>query len=377
MTRDRKRLYLICVSILAVLPVALLIPNGSGRILAAILLLPSVLLTVLLVKKRVALSTSTPTVLLIVSVTGLLYVMFYFLSILRFGYFLTGYGVNAETILQYALPIGVIVVSTELIRHVLCAQKKRIVTAAAYLICLTADLIICGGIPTFDSFITFMDVVGLTFFPGLLYNLLYNYLTVRYGPAPNLVYRLLTVWLFYLIPYGSGIPKSLLAFVNMLLPIAIYLFIDALFERKRRYALRNTSRTARILSTVITAAAIVIMAGTVMLVSNQFQYGSLVIATESMTGELNKGDVAIFESYDDGPIAEGQIIVFEKGNSMVVHRVVDIKIINGNTRYYTKGDANEDMDAGFITAGDVVGFVEYKLPYVGYPTLWLRSLFKR
>jgi signal peptidase len=85
----------------------------------------------------------------------------------------------------------------------------------------------------------------------------------------------------------------------------------------------------------------------------------------------------LFERYEDQLIIEGQVIVFEKYNTMIVHRVVDIEIINGNTRYYTKGDANEDLDLGYITDGEIVGLVNLKLPYFGYPTLWVRSLFNR
>ena len=119
------------------------------------------------------------------------------------------------------------------------------------------------------------------------------------------------------------------------------------------------------------------MVGTVMLVSNQFKYGALVIATESMTGEINKGDVIIFESYENQPIEEGRVIVFDSDGTMIVHRVVDIKIINGVTRYYTKGDANEDNDSGYITDANIVGVTDYKIPSIGYPVLWMRSLFKR
>jgi signal peptidase len=96
-----------------------------------------------------------------------------------------------------------------------------------------------------------------------------------------------------------------------------------------------------------------------------------------MTGELNKGDVAIYERYEDQFIIEGQVIVYEKNNSIIVHRVADIQIINGITRYYTKGDTNENLDVGFITDENIVGLVNLKLPYFGYPTLWVRSLFER
>ena len=155
------------------------------------------------------------------------------------------------------------------------------------------------------------------------------------------------------------------------------IFIDALFEKKRRYALKNAKRSSRIISIILTMLVLVIMVGTVMVVSNQFRYGAYVIATESMTGELNKGDVALCERYEDQTIQAGQIIAFEKNNSVIIHRVVDIKIINGITRYYTQGDANEEPDAGFVTEADIVGMINYKLSYFGYPSLWMRSLFDR
>ena len=113
-----------------------------------------------------------------------------------------------------------------------------------------------------------------------------------------------------------------------------------------------------------------------MLISNQFYYGSYVVATESMTGEINKGDVIIYERYDDQLVVEGQVIVFEKNKSVTIHRVEEIKIINGVKRYYTKGDANDDLDAGYIIDGNIIGLVNYKLPFFGYPTIWVHSLFK-
>jgi signal peptidase len=131
------------------------------------------------------------------------------------------------------------------------------------------------------------------------------------------------------------------------------------------------------MSKVLTVIVLILMIATLMVISNQFYIGAYVIATDSMTGELNRGDVAIYERYEDQLIIEGQVIVFEQSGSVIVHRVVDIEIINGITRYYTKGDANEDRDAGYIFDSDIIGLVTYKLPFFGYPTLWVRSLFDR
>lgn len=374
---DRKKLYIISASILVALLITLFAPMGVSRIIAAILLVPAAIVSIIFIKKRRALSINSKQVLLLLTVIGMLYLMLYYLSALHFGFTRTGYGLKTNVIFRFIIPTAVIIVSTELIRHVLCVQKDRWATVFAYFITLCADVIICASIPEITNIATFMDVVGLTLFPGILYNLLYNYLSVRYGFLPNVIYRALTVWVFYLIPYGSGISNSLVAFINTMLPIVIYAFIDSLYEKKRRYALGNRSRLYVAVSRVLTVIVVLLMLGTVMLISNQFRYGALVIATESMAGELEKGDIVIFESYKDQTIEEGQVIVFEKGNSTVVHRVVDIKIINGNTRYYTKGDANDDLDSDFITDTDIVGLAQRKLPFFGYPTLWLRGLFKR
>ena len=367
MATDKKKIYIVSMLALAVLLLALFVPVGMGTAAAA----------VLLIKKRTALSLNSGMVLLLMGTIGALYLMGYYVSALFVGFTKTGYGLKADIIFQLTLPIAGIIVASELLRYVLCAQKNKIATCCAYLICLLSDVVVCSNLAGITNFATFMDVVGLTLFPGLLYNLLYNYLSVRYGWKPNLLFRAFTVWAFYLIPYGSAVADSLMAFINLMLPIAIYFFIDALYEKKRRYALQKVSRFSRVVSKALTVVALIIMIGTVMLISNHFYYGAYVIATESMTGELNKGDVAVCERYEEQFIQEGQVIVFEQSNSVIIHRVVDIEIINGNTRYYTKGDANEDRDAGYITQSDILGLVNYKLPFLGYPTIWMRSLFGR
>ena len=108
-----------------------------------------------------------------------------------------------------------------------------------------------------------------------------------------------------------------------------------------------------------------------------FGYQLYVIATPSMTGELNQGDVALYERLDDRPVEEGEVIVFDKDGTVILHRVEKIETINGITRYYTKGDANEDMDGGYIHRSDIIGHVNFKIPYIGFPTLWVRNLFKK
>ena len=374
---DKRKTYIFSLSTLAALLIALFAPMGSGRIIAAFLLLPAATVGFILIRKRLIPSIHSKEVLMVMGASGFIYVLFYYVTAIYFGFYKTGYGLKLDIIFTLTIPIAIIIVASELVRHVLCVQKFKYAPAIAYFICLIADVIINANIAEMTTFAAFMDVIGITLFPGILYNLLFNYLTTRYGFLPNIVYRALTIWVFYLIPYGSSISNSLLGLLNVLLPIGIYLLIDALYEKKKRFALQNTSAAMRVASKILTVVVLAIMIFTVSVVSNQFYYGAYVIATESMTGELNKGDVALYERYEDQTIEEGQVIVFEHGGRVVVHRAVDIQIINGQTRYYTKGDANEDLDAGFIYDSNIIGLVNMKLPYLGFPTLWVRSLFSR
>ena len=43
----------------------------------------------------------------------------------------------------------------------------------------------------------------------------------------------------------------------------------------------------------------------------------------------------------------------------------------------TKGDANDPQDSGYITQDQIVGVVSgFKLRGLGWPTIWLRDIFK-
>lgn len=375
---DKRIIRITSASLLAVLLTVLILPlSESARIVAAIFLFPAAVLLPLFIKKRSILSINKSQILLIMTVIALVYVTLYYVTGLEFGFYKNPNGLNFSNFFKFLLPIATVITATEVIRYVFIAQNDRVTNALCYLSCVVSDILVCSNIPSVTSFNRFMDLVAGALFPALISNLLYNYLSKRYGIFPSLVFKLLTTLHAYVIPVVSGISESLVNFIRILLPIAIYLFIDILYEKKRRYALGNTSKIRRAASRVITALVLIAMAGTIMLVSNQFYYGAYVVATDSMTGELNRGDVAIYESYEDQLITEGQVIVFEKNNSIVIHRVVDIEIINGGARYYTKGDVNDDNDDGFITGSDIVGLVNVKLPYFGYPTLWMRSLFMR
>ena len=372
---DKKKLHIVSISTLAALLVIFFIPfETAGRIIAAVLMASIAVVASVLIKKRTIPSINKHQVLWIVSIITVVYLMLYYLSGIKFGFVNNFYALNVKYILSRAVPVAVIIYFSERYRHVMRAQEDKAADVLAYCVCVLAEMIACATASVaISSFDHFMDLVAATMLPAVVSNLLYHYLTRRYGIYPPVIYRAITTLYIYFIPITPAMADSMRCFISMVVPAGIYIFIDAMFEKKRRYALAKKSK----LRVPITVLALLIMMSSVMLISNQFRYGLLVIVTDSMTGELNRGDAAIYERYEDQTIEEGQVIVFKRNNSMIVHRVDEIQIVNGRKRYYTKGDANDGQDADFRYDSDIVGVVNHKIPYIGFPTLLMRGMFTR
>ena len=376
MTKDRKVLYASSLLFVAVLLGALFIPRSFIRSIAAAISAAAAVAIFFLIKKRSIHSINKQQVLLLTSVSGVLCLVLYYLTGMEFGFYRSSTPFSASTFLNYILPITIIIISTEVIRSVLLAQKNKLASVCSFVAGVLSELIIGAGLSGNINFNRFMDIVGLTLLPAVSANLLYHYLSKNYGVYPSAAYRLITSLYLYLIPVYPATPDSLLSLASLLVPILILLFVKSLYENKQKRRAVELKKNKWIEITAI-AISVSLMISLVMLISCKFRFGTLVIATESMTGEINKGDAVVFEKYERQIIKEGQVVVFRDGKSLVVHRVVEIQRIDGSNRYFTKGDANEDRDNGYITDGDIESIVLFKVSYVGYPSIWIRDIFKQ
>jgi len=370
MNKDKRTLYFISVITFALLFAALFVNIGSSKIVTACLMIPLATATFLLIKRRRSLSINKREVLLLSSVIAVLYVVLYQMTGLFLSFYKNPYFVNAEKLLTVVLPLAIIIVLTEIIRYVLLAQNDRFASIMAYLSCLVAEILMFSNFAGITSFNRFMDLVGMTLFPAISANIYYHYISKRYGALPNVSFRLITTLAVYFIPATTGMSDSLAACIKIVFPIILLALTSALFEKKKKNAVRKGKKAGAI-GTVLT---VVIVVSVAMLISCQFRFGALVIATDSMTGEINKGDLILYERYDGQFIEEGQVIVFLQNDARIVHRVVKIENIGGEVRYYTKGDANNDLDDGYRVSNDIVGLSDVKVAFIGYPTLWLRDL---
>ncbi len=95
----------------------------------------------------------------------------------------------------------------------------------------------------------------------------------------------------------------------------------------------------------------------------------LVIATPSMSGSIEAGDMIIIEKFDSYEVGD-VITYFPAGeNTSVTHRLVRIE----GDRYYTKGDANPGEDPDPVYASQIAGKVTGRVKRLGILVEWLRS----
>ena len=93
-----------------------------------------------------------------------------------------------------------------------------------------------------------------------------------------------------------------------------------------------------------------------------FGYSSLMVATGSMSGTIEEGDLIIIKDTNDYKI--GDIVTFfQDGDDIpTTHRIYNIDE-NGNWK--TRGDANNSYDKRSITNDEIIGEVVLVIPYVG------------
>lgn len=115
-----------------------------------------------------------------------------------------------------------------------------------------------------------------------------------------------------------------------------------------------------------------------------------VVVSGSMEPAFYRGDIVVVEKadflgineFDPKDVQIGDVVVYDAKwfDQPVIHRVIDIKDVNGTTMYKIKGDNNNSPDPYYVTPSQIKEKVVtwgdnlVVIPKVGYLSLWLRGL---
>lgn len=87
------------------------------------------------------------------------------------------------------------------------------------------------------------------------------------------------------------------------------------------------------------------------------------VVSGSMEPAIPIGSIIYVKPVDPEDVKVGEIIVFEAGDSVVMHRVRENNVVSGN--FTTKGDANNVEDLSKVSYSDFVGIVARHIPVLG------------
>lgn len=371
MKSEKVRLYTIEITLIIFFLLAMIFNNVITRPVIAIVLLVFMVISKLLIKsEKQTLRTSTQITVLLIGI-GLIYVILLYMLGIFTGFYTSTVQLSIWSIWNYIIPYIVIIISAENIRKTLLLKEGKYSKAIVLVMMVLLDVIINTNIYSLNTVNDYFVLVSFIIFASIANNLLFNYIILKHRNAEAIIiYRLITTLYSYILPVSPDIYIFLECIIKMIAPYLVYMILERIYGSKKV----TISVTQRKKDRVITIVYYIIIVIIAILVSCKFKYGIMIVGSGSMTGTLNKGDIIFYEKYGkNDEIEDGQIIVFNKDDMKIIHRIIEQKLMGTEIRYYTKGDANQDKDDGYRERKDIIGQVKARIPYVGYLTLWVND----
>lgn len=382
MERKSLRIYIFEILVIVFLLLACVFDKFFTRPLVAITLLVCMGISCYLLKHNKIKSLRTKQIVILMSVFGIIFIAIKYILGVFLGFYTSTVKFSSWSILNYILPYIVIIVSTEIMRKkvILTSSKKDKLSRILYLIIMVLlDIYLLSNIHSLNSLKEWFEFVAIVLFPSIANNLLYNFIDGNFREEVSIIiYRILTTMYIYFIPITPDLEVLLDSLIGIVVPVLIFAVLSVYLPKKQEFSLTK-DRIEKILVTILLVFVTLIVA----LVSCKFKYCAIVIGSGSMTGTINKGDVIIYEAYSDKDKKEGKaklnvgdILIFNQDGRKIVHRVIDKRVVKGEEVCYTKGDANQQRDDGYVTEENVVGVYKMRVPYIGQITLGINGLFE-
>ena len=263
----------------------------------------------------------------------------------------------------------------ELMRYVICknstVSKKPIVLFTIIMMVLNIITEINGyNLSETEGIFVFISVVVL---PVISRELLCSYLAYKVSYLPALIFKLVITLYEFVMPIIPDLGYYLYASFNIFLVFFIY-FISSksidYAEKAKVYVNKSTRR-------VIYIPILVFLLLIVLLISGLLKYKMIAIGSDSMVPAYGRGDAVIYVKANAEDVKKDDIVVFVKEGIIVTHRAVGVTKNGNEILIRTKGDANNAPDNFTLKGSDVLGIVEYRVKYIGYPTVWINELFDK
>lgn len=306
---------------------------------------------------------------------SIIYYLITYIGGLYLGFTKTAYSLKILPILNHIWPVILTIVFTEILRYIFmskCFDKKLL----AFLLIINTTLIDITLLVNTYSYGIFSFIL-LVLIPSLSKNILLTYIVYKVGYKPSIIYRLLFEIPLFILPIFPSFGIYMESLIKLSFPLLLIFILNKSFINTKNAEVVGKKKSSFITNISIIILMIV-LTSFVVLTSGAIKYFAVTIGSESMVPTINKGDIAIVDkSVTTEDLKENDILVFKHDSIIIIHRIVKILVVNGETYYYTKGDNNNAEDGYPITESQIVGMYLFKIPYLGYPTVEFNELTKK
>ena len=138
-----------------------------------------------------------------------------------------------KTVINYIIPISAIIITSEIIRNIFLSQNTKFTSTIITIIMVIIDLVIYLDVYNLNTYEKIIEAITFIFFASVACNLLYNYISKRYGYKGNVFYRLITVLYVYIIPYIPNVYVFFRSILRIVYPDIIYSVIEYTFPTNK------------------------------------------------------------------------------------------------------------------------------------------------
>jgi signal peptidase len=304
------------------------------------------------------------------------YTILSYLSGLLLGFLKSPLSMNILKILIRILPVILLIIVSELIRYILITKGKkyRSILMLTTITFILIDISLLTGNYNFNTNSKILEFI-LLIIVSISKNIFLSYASYMTDYKIPIIYRLYIELPILILPIFPNLGDYVNTMVSFLMPIIfIYIIYVSLLKEKIRY--QNTKEQSTIKKYISNAIFIIIIILFIGINSGWFKYYVFAVGSESMSPSINKGDAIIVEKLSENEINKlkiNDILVYTRGDKIIVHRIVKIE----RGLFNTKGDYNNSPDNYMVKKSDIIGISKIRIHYVGWSVIKLSELLNK
>ena len=302
------------------------------------------------------------------------FILYYLLGII-ISFAKTSNYYTISSFINIIIPLVLGIILKEILRYMIVSKTfdEKLLLIVTCILFINLDLVGKYELSTFSTKYDTFIFLAVVFLPIVSKNVLCTYLSYKVGYKPVIIYLLITSLYGYLMPVIPNPNQYIYSVIWLVIPFILLYRMYKYFHKEKHDLKIEREYHKKKFGTLIVPILLIIPV--VYFVSGYFHYQAIVVASGSMEKAISKGDIVVIEKTDNpNKIELNEVIAYRYNKIIVVHRLVKKIKVDGETIFYTKGDANHDIDNYKITEDMIIGTVNVKIPYIGYPTVWLNEL---